>query len=88
MLKGHAGPVKAVVITSDNRYIVSYSDDKTLRIWSVKNRKNKAVLNASSWIWKLLITLNNKYIIACAYNTLEIWDIKKQKISRKKKNQN
>ena len=32
ILKGHTSWVRSVVLTSDNKYIISGSDDKTVRI--------------------------------------------------------
>ena len=32
VLKGHTSSVSSVAVTSDNKYIISGSDDKTIRI--------------------------------------------------------
>ncbi|KAI8801829.1 WD40-repeat-containing domain protein [Cladochytrium replicatum] len=37
---GHAGPVYGTSISRDNRYIVSCSEDKTVRLWSTVTNKN------------------------------------------------
>ena len=76
---GHACRVRAVAITRENRNIVSTSDDMTLRIWSVKRKINKAVFKAAGYIWKLVITRSDRYIVSCTSTTVNIWDLKKQR---------
>ena len=36
--------VNSVAITSDNKYIVSGGDDKTVRIWNLQDKTQEAVL--------------------------------------------
>jgi WD40 repeat protein len=33
VLRGHEGPVNAVAISPDNRWVVTGSDDETARLW-------------------------------------------------------
>ena len=44
VLQGHTDSVKSVAITSDNKYIVSGGDDKTVRIWNLQDKTQEAVL--------------------------------------------
>lgn len=36
---GHKGIIREIAITSDKRYAVSASDDKTIRIWDLRSQK-------------------------------------------------
>ena len=38
-LTGHQSVVRSVAVTPDGRYIVSGSDDKTVRVWSIDKLK-------------------------------------------------
>ena len=45
VLQGHTCVhVLSVAITSDNKYIVSGGDDKTVRIWNLQDKTQEAVL--------------------------------------------
>jgi WD domain, G-beta repeat. len=44
-LQGHLNWVQTVAVTKDNKYIVSGSYDKTIRIWNLLEKKQKAFLN-------------------------------------------
>ncbi|WP_051305734.1 WD40 repeat domain-containing protein, partial [Desulfogranum mediterraneum] len=36
---GHKGIIRDLVVSSDNRYLISASDDKTIRVWDIKTRR-------------------------------------------------
>ena len=36
-LTGHSDSVRTIAISADNKYIISGSDDKTVKIWDFKN---------------------------------------------------
>ena len=44
---GHYGLVVAVAITSDNKYIVSGSEDHTVRLWDVEKRRQEEVFRVT-----------------------------------------
>ncbi|WP_232362560.1 caspase family protein [Desulfogranum mediterraneum] len=39
---GHRGRIQDLVVSSDNRYLISASDDKTIRVWDIKTKKEVA----------------------------------------------
>ena len=43
VLQGHTDSVISVAITSDNKYIVSGGNDKTVRIWNLQDKTQEAV---------------------------------------------
>ena len=44
VFKGHAGVVNAVAISTDGAKIVSGSDDKTVRVWSMETGEVQACM--------------------------------------------
>lgn len=45
-LKGHEGPVNQVRFSKDYKYVISASQDCSIRIWSVSNKKELTKINA------------------------------------------
>ena len=43
-LEGHNNDVSSMAITSDNKYLISSSLDKTIRIWNLLEKRQEAVL--------------------------------------------
>ena len=41
VFEGHLNEVNSVVVTNDNKYVISGSNDQTLRIWNLFEKKNK-----------------------------------------------
>ena len=75
-LAGHHCSVKRLTRTSDNKYIVSISDDSTMRIWSAFKKKEKSVLSHYD-VNTLAISLNDKYIVSgCLSGFVKVWKIK------------
>ena len=64
-LEGHINTVQSVAITSDNKYIISGSSDKTIRIWNLLEKRQEAVLEGhTNSVTSIAITSDNKYIIS------------------------
>ncbi len=60
--KGHSHIVESVVISPDNKYIISASD--SIRIWDFITLKCLKTLENSSYINSLVISPNGKYIVS------------------------
>ena len=51
LLEGHARSVRTVAVTSDNKYLISGSNDKTIRIWNLLKKTQESVLQGHThWI--------------------------------------
>ena len=75
---GHTREVTSVAITPDNNYIVSASNDRTLRLWSILERREEPVLQSGgSIILCVAITSDGNYI-ANGYGdkSIIIWNLK------------
>ncbi len=77
-LYGHTDSVEKVLLSPDGRKIISSSNDKTIRGWSLTTgellytiRGHKSIINL------LYITSNNRFIISSSIEdyALKIWDI-------------
>ena len=45
VLPGHTSEVASVAITSDKKYILSFSDvDKSVRMWNIEKKQQEAIL--------------------------------------------
>ena len=64
-LQGHTRQINSIAMTSDNKYIISGSHDKTIRIWNLLEKRQETVLEGhTSSVTSIAITSDNKYIIS------------------------
>ena len=80
-LQGHIDEISAILITSDNKYIISASRDSTIRIWNFEDSTQVAVLKRhTKCVVSLDITNDNKYIISGSLDrTIIIWSLPDRK---------
>ena len=81
ILYGHTDITLALVLTSDNKYIVSTSRDKSLRVWSLQDKVQITVFHSDiSSLDALAVSTDNKYIVSSFCDTaLKIWNFEKKK---------
>ena len=73
--KGHSHIVESVVISPDNKYIVSGSCDNTIKIWDFKTKECLKTLEDSCYVNSLALSHNGKYIVSGNEdNTIKVWD--------------
>ena len=77
-LRGHTGFVESANFSPDERYIVSASRDKTLKIWDTQSWECiKTLEGHTGRVWSATFSPNGKYIVsASSDNTIKIWDTK------------
>ncbi|MFC1634707.1 DUF4062 domain-containing protein, partial [Planctomycetota bacterium] len=76
-LTGHGHPVRAVAVTPDGRYVVSGSNDKTLRVWELASGLVVHTLagHASS-VFAVAVTPDGQYVVSgSADGTLMVWEL-------------
>ncbi|OCL95758.1 caspase family protein [Aliarcobacter thereius] len=81
-LNGHSNSVYSVVISSDNRYIVSGSRDNTVKLWDVNSGKLlKTFYGHSESVESVAISRDNKYIVSGSGDyTIKLWDVNSGKL--------
>ena len=63
-LRGHTSSVWTVAVTSDNKYIISGSLDKTISIWNLLEKRQETALQGHlGGLNSAAVTSNKKYIV-------------------------
>ncbi|OMJ79894.1 hypothetical protein SteCoe_19980 [Stentor coeruleus] len=84
LIQGHTSEINSLVISSDNKYLVSGSgsyldngSDNTIRIWNLLERRQELVFQGHTGPVKCVaITSDNKFVISGAEDsTLRIWNL-------------
>ena len=77
VLQGHTSPVLNLTVTSDDKYIISVSEDNTISIWNFLERRQETVLQGhTSSVWAVAVTNDNKYVISGSDDkTIKIWNL-------------
>ena len=74
-LKGHEDSVKSIQVVSED-IIISGSDDKTIRIWSIKQEKCLRTVTTRQYITCLEVLSNDTLISGSWDCTIQLWSIK------------
>lgn len=81
-LTGHGDSVNALAVTPDSNRLISGSNDKTIKVWSLETAKELfTLIGHTDWVNDVAVTPNGKCVIsASSDHTLKVWDLKTQKI--------
>lgn len=76
-LKQHVDPVTSVAISRDGRYLVSGSQDHTVRIWDAATGKTRRVLSGhSDHVTSVAMSADRQQIVSGSRDqTIRIWDL-------------
>ncbi|XP_038652408.1 WD repeat-containing protein 97 [Scyliorhinus canicula] len=73
---GHRGPVTALVIYPHGPYLLSASEDETLRVWSLELSDKVDEIHMGTTITRLGTKIGEDSIFSCANQRLDLWTIK------------
>ena len=77
VLKGHMGPIKALVFAPDGKTLISASDDQTIRFWDIAGKREKVVLSDhNAPVACLSLSLDGKSLVSGSSDqTAKLWDV-------------
>ena len=77
VLKGHSAPVKSIQFNCDGNYLLSASDDKTIKMWSVIDKKFIQTLKGhTNWIRRAQFSFDARMIASASDDkTVRLWDV-------------
>ncbi|GAB1469437.1 hypothetical protein MASR2M66_03130 [Chloroflexota bacterium] len=75
-LSGHSKFIYSLAASSDGRFIVSASEDKTIKVWSlIDGRELRTLLGHKDSVYAVTISHDNKYIASLSGDRmLKVWD--------------
>lgn len=75
-LTGHSDWVNTVAISSDSKYVVSGSSDKTIKIWELSTGDViRTLYGHSNWVNAVAISSDGKYLVSgSSDDIIKIWE--------------
>ena len=74
VLAGHVATINCVSLSRDSTIVVSGSDDSTIRVWNMQNKKETDVLKYKFKIISTAIEPRNKYIVSGSVDIkFQVW---------------
>lgn len=76
-LKGHQGAVRSVKFSADTSHLITGSDDKTAKIWSLPSRKFVcSLVGHTNWVRSAGFSPDTSKAITCSDDKLvKLWDV-------------
>ena len=76
-LSGHTASVWGVAISSDGRYGLSASWDKTVKVWDLSSGQELRTLSGhTDYVWGVAISLDGRYGLSASRDkTVKVWDL-------------
>ncbi len=76
VLRGHTQTVDDVVFTPDGRYLITTSDDTTLRLWDMKSGGVRVLTGHTDEVWRLTFSPDgHSFATAGKDRTARLWDL-------------
>lgn len=77
LLLGHSGPVYATSFSPDRRYLISASEDGTIRLWSLLLWSNLVCYKGHNFpVWDVKFSPHGHYFASCGHDrTARLWSM-------------
>lgn len=77
-LAGHTAPVTGVGFSADGKHVISGSEDKTVRVWSVESGQTVREISTAAPVTDVLIRIDGTQLVSAhADNKLRVWTFAK-----------
>lgn len=78
ILIGHSGPVYGVSVSIDEKWLLSCSQDCTIRLWSIGEKTLMSIFHGHSYpIWQVKFSPLGAYFVSCSNDrTAKLWQTK------------
>ncbi|OMJ96049.1 hypothetical protein SteCoe_431 [Stentor coeruleus] len=75
-LEGHLNFVKGLCLTNDENYLISSSNDLTIKIWNLATKKEEvSIIAHEKSVHSISLSKDNKYLISGSLDsTIKVWD--------------
>ena len=72
----HTGDITAVAVTSDGKWAVSASQDNTLKIWDLENKRKSPILPGHKSLVKVMaVTPDGTKALSVDHKDIKVWDL-------------
>jgi WD40 repeat protein len=83
-LEGHTGGVNAVAVSPDGRFIVSGSDDRTVKVWELESgRLLRSLEGHADRVWAVAVSPDGRFIVSGSDDrTVKVWELESGRLLR------
>ena len=78
VMSGHTKKITSLILLTDNK-LVSGSEDKTIKIWDIKNRQCISTITGNYESIQSLLKLNDNTIVAGSHDTIRVFNADNKK---------
>jgi len=76
VLEGHNMTIRDCDISNDGNYIITASNDKTLKLWSLQLGKELVTVGHKDWVISCHFSLDSKFIFSASLDgAFKVWDL-------------
>jgi WD40 repeat protein len=74
ILEGHTGPINSILVSNDGQYLISGSDDGTLKLWSLSTLNVVRTFDHGAKVSAVTFAPNGNIISGGSDNLLRLWN--------------
>ncbi len=79
-IKGHAKPVKAMVVSNDGKTLFSAGEDNVVRVWDIFSHQERFNLKIKKDVRKLLVSPDGSMLYIMFWEDyMQVWDLEKRR---------